>query len=422
MLVDNVRIKLTAGNGGNGCVAFHREKYVANGGPSGGDGGHGGSIILEIDEGTNTLLNYRYKHKFAAQHGEDGKGSKCHGANSPDLILKVPPGTIVKDAESGQIIKDMSDCTSYVICKGGRGGWGNQHFATPTRQIPRFAKGGLRGEEKEVIFELKMLADVGLIGLPNAGKSSILSVISAATPKIAGYRFTTLSPNLGVVNVGEGKGFVAADIPGLIEGASEGIGLGHEFLRHVDRCRLLVHVVDISGYDGDPIENIKLINEELAKYSEDLANRPQIIAANKYDIYDDELVNLEEFERFINAAEYDLVYVSAATNENIQTLVNMVSERLKLLPEMKVYEPEYIKPEITYDNRDITVTREDDAYVVEGEWLYNLMGSINIHDRESLRYFQRMLLSNGIIEKLEEYGVSDGDTVIVYNYEFDFVK
>ena len=422
MLVDNVRVKLTAGNGGNGCVSFRREKYVSHGGPDGGDGGNGGNIVIEIDNGANTLLNYRYKHKFAAQPGADGKGGKIHGKTADDLVLKVPPGTIIKDVESGQIIKDMSDCEPYILCKGGRGGWGNQHFATPTRQIPRFAKGGLKGEEKEVIFELKMLADVGLIGLPNAGKSSILSVISAATPKIADYRFTTLVPNLGVVSIGEGHGFVAADIPGLIEGASEGVGLGHEFLRHVDRCRLLVHVVDISGYDGDPVENIKLINEELAKYNEELAKRPQIIAANKLDIHDDEIVDFEEFERFINAAEYDLVYVSAATNENIQTLVNMISERLKLLPDIKIYEPEYVKPEETYTSREITITREDDAYIVEGDWLYNLMNSININDRESLRYFQRMLLGNGIIEQLEEFGVTDGDTVIMYNYEFDFVK
>lgn len=422
MLIDNVRIKLTAGDGGNGCVSFRREKYVSHGGPDGGDGGNGGNIVIEIDEGTNTLLNYRYKHKFTAKNGDDGKGSKFHGKTADDLVLKVPPGTIIKDVESGQVIKDMSNCEPFIICKGGRGGWGNQHFATPTRQIPRFAKGGLKGEEKDVIFELKMLADVGLIGLPNAGKSSILSVISAAKPKIADYKFTTLSPNLGVVNVGDGKGFVVADIPGLIEGASEGIGLGHEFLRHIDRCRLLVHVVDISGYDGDPIENIKLINEELLKYNSELADRPQIIAANKLDIHDGELVDLEAFERFINAAEYDLVYVSAAVNENIQTLVNMITERLKLLPEIKVYEPEYIKPEDDFDNREITITREDDAYIVEGEWLYNLMNSINLNDRDSLRYFQRMLLSNGIIEKLEQFGVGDGDTVIIYNFEFDFVK
>lgn len=422
MLIDNVRLKLTAGDGGNGCVSFRREKYVSHGGPDGGDGGNGGNIVIEIDEGSNTLNNYRYKRYFTAKNGDDGKGSKFHGKTADDLILKVPPGTIIKDAESGQIIKDMSNSEPFILCKGGRGGWGNQHFATPTRQIPRFAKSGLKGEEKEVIFELKMLADVGLIGLPNAGKSSILSVISAAKPKIADYKFTTLSPNLGVVNIGDGKGFVAADIPGIIEGASEGVGLGHEFLRHIERCRLLIHVVDISGYDGDPIENIKLINEELAKYSDKLAKRPQIIAANKFDIYDDELVNLEEFERFINAAEYELVYVSAATNENIQTLVHMVSERLKLLPDIEVYEAEYVKPEEDYDNREITIRRENDAYIVEADWLYNLMGSVNIDDRDSLRYFQRVLLNKGVIEKLEEYGVTDGDTVIIYNFEFDFIK
>lgn len=419
MFVDNVKLYLKAGDGGNGCVSFRREKYVSHGGPDGGDGGHGGNVVFEIDENVNTLLEYRYKHKFIAKNGDNGKPGKIHGKTADDLVLKIPPGTVIRDAETNQIIKDMSACENFIICKSGKGGWGNQHFATPTRQIPRFAKSGILGEEKEVILELKMIADVGLIGLPNAGKSSILSVISAAKPKIANYQFTTLSPNLGVVNMGEGKGFVAADIPGLIEGASEGVGLGHEFLRHIDRCRLLIHVVDMS--EENPIENIKLINSELKKYSEELAERPQIIVANKIDILDEEIVNLKEFERFIDAAEYELVYISAATMENIPTLINMIAEKLKFLPDIKIYETEYIKPEID-SGREITIQNVNGVYTVEGDWLYRLMGSINFEDNDSLKYFQKVLLNSGIIAALEEKGVRDGDTVSIYDFEFDFIK
>jgi len=427
MFVDNVKIYLKAGDGGNGCVSFHREKYVSHGGPDGGDGGNGGNIILRIDEGANTLLDYKYRHKFIAQNGGDGKASKFHGKNGEDLILPVPPGTIVKDAETGQIICDMSDCEPFRICKGGKGGWGNQHFATPTRQIPRFAKSGIKGEEKEVIFELKMLADVGLIGFPNVGKSSILSIISSAKPKIANYHFTTLSPNLGVVKTGEGTGFVAADIPGLIEGAADGLGLGHEFLRHVDRCRLMLHVVDVSGSEmRDPVEDIKKINSELEKYSPELAERPQIIVANKFDILDDEQKDgeyLDKFEEYIDEMGFELIYVSAATRYNIEELVSMTSERLKLLPPIKKYETEYI-PEDDIEKRnnyDITIRNENGVYIVEGEWLLRLMGNINFSDRESLMYFQRMLKSKGVIDALVEKGVVDGDTVSIYDFEFDFV-
>jgi len=419
MFVDNVKLYLKAGDGGNGCVSFRREKYVSHGGPDGGDGGHGGNVVFEINENVNTLFEYKYRHKFVAQNGDNGKPGKIHGKTADDLVLKVPLGTVIRDAETNQIIKDMSACEPFIMCKGGKGGWGNQHFATPTRQIPRFAKSGITGEEKEVILELKMIADVGLIGLPNAGKSSILSVISAAKPKIANYQFTTLSPNLGVVNMGEGKGFVAADIPGLIEGASEGVGLGHEFLRHIDRCRLLIHVVDMS--EENPIENIKLINLELKKYSEELAERPQIIVANKIDILDEEIVNLKEFERFIDAAEYELVYISAATMENIPTLINMIAEKLKFLPDIKIYETEYIKPEID-SGREITIRNENGVYIVEGDWLYRLMGSINFEDNDSLKYFQKVLLNSGVIAALEEKGVRDGDTVSIYDFEFDFIK
>ena len=324
MLFDNVKVHLKAGNGGNGCVSFHREKYISHGGPDGGDGGNGGSIIFKVDTNVDTLTYYKYKRKFVAESGANGAGSKFHGKNGQDLILPVPPGTIVKDAESGLIIIDMSSCSEYVICKGGRGGWGNKHFATPTRQVPRFAKAGLIGEEKDVILELKLIADVGLLGLPNVGKSSILSMISGAKPKVADYHFTTLEPSIGAVEVAEDAAFVCADIPGLIEGASVGLGLGHEFLRHVDRCRLLVHVVDISGREGrDPIEDIKLINNELKNCSDELANRPQIIAANKCDLLDEDS-DISAFEAFVKENGWEIIYISAATGMNIRELVNMV--------------------------------------------------------------------------------------------------
>ncbi len=427
MLIDKVKVYLKAGDGGNGAVAFHREKYVSHGGPDGGDGGRGGNVILRIEEGTNTLLDYKYRHKFIAQNGDNGKGGKIHGKNGEDIILPVPPGTIVKDASSGQIICDMSDCEPFTICKGGKGGWGNRHFATPTRQIPRFAKSGLKGEEREVIFELKMLADVGLVGFPNVGKSSILSIISAAKPKIANYHFTTLSPNLGVVKTGEGTGFVCADIPGLIEGASDGLGLGHEFLRHVDRCRLILHVVDISGLEGrDPVEDIKTINHELEKYSPELASRPQIIAANKFDALDEEAMEpgyLDRFEAYIDECGYELIYISAATGERIDDMVHMVSERLKLLPPLKIYEADYVPedPLVDRDNFDVTVRNENGLFIVEGEWLERLMGNINFDDRESLQYFQRVLKDKGVIKALEDKGVGDGDPVSIYDFEFDFI-
>ena len=425
MFVDNVKIYIKAGDGGNGCISFHREKYVARGGPDGGDGGHGGNIVFVIDEGTNTLLDFRYHRKFIAKNGGDGMPAKFHGATADDLIIKVPAGTGIKDAESGKIIKDMSDCGPTVICKGGRGGWGNRHFATPTRQIPRFAKNGTKGEEREVILELKMLADVGLVGFPNVGKSSILSMISAAKPKIANYHFTTLSPMLGVVRVHESAGFVCADIPGLIEGAADGAGLGHDFLRHVDRCRLIIHVVDISCSEGrDPIDDVKKINAELANYNDRLATRPQIIAANKADAADMDSEVVARFEDFVkNELGAELIYVSAATGENLTTLVNMTAEKLKDLPPIEYYEADYVKEEVVdTGDRTVNITNEDGVYVVEAEWLYNFMGSINFDDRESLSYFQRVLKSSGVIEQLEAAGVKDGDTVSMYEFEFDFVK
>ena len=426
MFVDHVKIYIKAGDGGNGAVAFHREKYVSAGGPDGGDGGHGGNIVFRVDEGTNTLLAFRYKHKFIAQNGGNGKGSKFHGATADDLVIMVPPGTLIRDSETGKVIHDMSenDGADYIACKGGRGGWGNRHFATPTRQVPMFAKSGTKGQEKEVILELKMLADVGLIGYPSVGKSSILARISAAKPKIADYHFTTLSPNLGVVRAKGERGFVAADIPGLIEGAADGAGLGHAFLRHVDRCRLLLHVVDISCFEGrDPVEDIEKINYELARYSEELASRPQIILANKTDALDRELVDIPTFEAYVRENGWTLLYISAATGEGIPEMVELVAERLAELPPMRVYEQEYA-PEDTYvgGGKETTIRRENNTFYVEGEWLVNLMGQINFEDYESLNFFQRVLQRSGVFEALEEKGCRDGHTVSIYDFEFDYVK
>ena len=426
MFVDHVRIQLKAGDGGNGAVAFHREKYVSAGGPDGGDGGRGGNVIFRVDLGSNTLLAFRYKHHFTAERGGDGKGSKFHGANGKDLIIMVPPGTLILDVESGKIIHDMSenDGADYIACKGGRGGWGNRHFATSTRQVPMFAKNGTKGEEKEVILELKMLADVGIIGYPSVGKSSILARISAAKPKIADYHFTTLSPNLGVVRTGGEQGFVAADIPGLIEGAADGAGLGHEFLRHIDRCRLLWHVVDISCFEGrDPIDDVENINVELDRYSPELADRPQIIVANKTDSLDREVVDIPAFEHFVEVNGWKLFYVSAATGEGLDELLRYTAERLRDLPPMKIYSQEY-DPEDAYvgGGKETVIRRENDTFFVEGEWLLNLMGQINFSDYESLNFFQRVLQRSGVFEALEAKGCRDGHTVSIYDFEFEYVK
>ncbi len=422
MFVDNVKLYVKAGDGGNGCVSFHREKYVSHGGPDGGDGGNGGNVIVRVDPGTNTLLAYRYKHKFIADNGADGKNSKFHGKTADDLYLPVPPGTVIKDAESGLVIHDMSDGEDFLLCKGGNGGWGNTHFATATRQIPRFAKGGMKGQEREVIFELKMLANVGLVGLPNVGKSSILSRVTAAKPKIANYHFTTVSPNLGVVKIGEDGGFVMADIPGLIEGASDGAGLGHEFLRHVDRCRLLVHVVDISGQEGrNPVNDISLVNKEIKAYSEELSSRPQIIAANKVDCIDPS-ADLTEFEDFVKENGWEIVYISAATGKNLDTLIALISRRLSKLPPMATYDTEYTaKPVEERKTQEIAVKNVNGVWCVEGAWLENLINSVNFDDRESLMYFQRVLKNSGVIDQLTEHGVKDGDTVDLCGFEFDFV-
>ncbi len=426
MFVDNVKIYVKAGDGGNGAVAFHREKYVSHGGPDGGDGGHGGNIVFRVDKGCNTLLAFRYKHKFIAENGDNGKGGKIHGATAKDMIISVPPGTLIRDEETGKIIHDMTenDGADYVCCKGGKGGWGNRHFATATRQIPMFAKSGKKGEEKNLILELKMLADVGLIGYPSVGKSSILARISAAKPKIADYHFTTLSPNLGVVSTGEESGFVAADIPGLIEGAADGAGLGHAFLRHVDRCRLLLHVVDISATEyRDPIDDIKNINYELKRYSPELASRPQIIVANKVDMLDTERVDIDEFEEFVKDNGWELVYVSAITGKGLDETIKKAASMLKELPPMLIYEAEY-QPEDAYvgASHDTVIRRENDTFYVEGEWLYNLVGQVNFEDYESLNFFQRVLKKSGVFELLEAKGCTDGMTVSIYGFEFDYVK
>ena len=427
MFIDKTKIYIKAGNGGNGAVAFHREKYVAAGGPSGGDGGKGGNIIFRVDTGVNTLLAFRYKHKFIAENGGNGMPEKMHGKSAKDLVILVPPGTLIRDAATEKILHDMSqdDGADYLCCKGGRGGFGNKHFATSTRQFPMFAKNGTKGEEREVILELKMLADVGIIGYPSVGKSSILARISAAKPEIADYHFTTISPNLGVVAGDEpGSGFVAADIPGLIEGAADGAGLGHAFLRHVDRCRLLLHVVDISCFElRDPVEDIKMINHELERYSAELAQRPQIIIANKVDALDESVVDIEAFEKYVDDNGFEMMYVSAATGEGIREMIRVVSERLRLLPPMKVYEGEY-EPEDAYKGggKETIIRREKNVFYVEGEWLYNLMGQINFSDYESLNFFQRVLQKSGVFEELEANGCKDGDTVSIYDFEFDYIK
>ena len=426
MFIDHIKIYVKAGDGGNGAVSFRREKYVAAGGPDGGDGGRGGNIVFRVDPGSNTLLSYRYKRKFVAENGGGGMGGKMHGKNGEDTVLPVPPGTLIRDAASGKIIFDMANADEFILCHGGRGGFGNRHFATPTRQIPRFAKSGTKGEEREVLLELKMLAEVGLVGFPNVGKSSILSRISAAKPKIADYHFTTLSPNLGVVKTGEGHGFLAADIPGLIEGASDGAGLGHEFLRHVDRCRLLLHVVDASAQDGrDPLEDIDKIDAELEKYSDELGGRPQILVANKTDAIPEDAPIREELRSYAEKLGREIVFVSAVTGEGLPELVRLAEKKLATMPKLPVYEPEISAEEEAAAGavgaRETTVRVENGVYYVEGEWLRNFMGQINFDDYESLNFFQRVLLKNGVIDKLREAGVKEGDTVDLYDFEFEFL-
>ena len=421
--IDKARITVRAGNGGNGAVAFHREKYIAAGGPDGGDGGNGGSIILKVDDNMSTLMDFRYKRKYVAGNGVDGQGGRKSGKDGESLTIRVPRGTLVRDAESGEIIKDMSDDTPFVLCKGGRGGWGNQHFATPTRQVPRFAKAGLPGESHDVVLELKLLADVGLVGFPNVGKSTLLSVVSRAQPKIANYHFTTLFPNLGVVYVEEGVSFVMADIPGIIEGAADGAGLGHDFLRHIDRCRLLIHVVDVSGSEGrDPVEDFEAINAELKQYSPELASRKMIVAANKVDIMSDPTL-LDKLRTHVEGQGMELFEISAAAHQGVRELVKKAAQELQELPPVAVYEPTYVErpPEVDTTG-EVQIERYDDTWVVEAPWLQRLIANVNFGDYESRNWFDRILRQSGLFDKLEEMGIRDGDIVSLYDLEFEYQR
>ncbi|MBR6623273.1 MAG: GTPase ObgE [Ruminococcus sp.] len=424
MFVDRAKIIIKAGDGGDGAVSFHREKYVAAGGPDGGDGGKGGDVVFQVDDNFSTLIDFRYKRKYFAERGQNGGARNCTGRGAPPLIIKVPRGTLIRDAKTGRIMADMSTDEPKILAKGGRGGKGNVHFATPTRQIPKFAKPGFPGEEFEVSLELKLLADVGLVGYPNVGKSTLISVVSAAKPKIANYHFTTLTPVLGVVRTGEEKSFVMADIPGLIEGAGDGAGLGHEFLRHVERCRLIVHVVDVSGIEGrDPKSDFEIINKELAKFNEELALRPQIVAANKSDMASEE--QIADFRSYIEEQGIPFFCISAATTKGTTELVNKITEVLETLPPIKEYEAEPI-PQAELDEmagagKQFGIFVEDGIYYVEAPWMQPIMRTVDPDDYSSLQYFQRVLINSGIIAKLEEMGIQEGDTVDLEGFEFDFV-
>ncbi len=419
-MIDKVTINIKAGKGGDGAVSFRREKYVAKGGPDGGDGGKGGNVVFVVDEGINTLLDFKNRRKFKAPDGDNGQGRKFAGKTGEDLRIRVPRGTVIKDL-AGRVIHDMSDGNDYVAAKGGRGGWGNTRFATATRQAPRFAKNGFEGEQLDLVLELKMLADVGLAGFPNVGKSTLLSKISAANPKIANYHFTTLAPNLGVVRIYE-KDFVVADIPGLIEGASEGLGLGHDFLRHIDRCRLVLHLFDISASEReDPLDDIKKINKELKKYSADLGNRPQILVGNKIDCGIDEEA-LKRIKSYASRKGQKLFLISGVTGEGVDELMRFVAQMLDTLPPLTTYESEITEvEEIDYTDRSVEITVEGDTYHVKGDWIKRVCGGVNFDDRESFMFFQRVLKNSGVIKALEDKGISDGDTVEIYGLEFDFI-
>ena len=416
--IDIATIWLHAGKGGDGAVSFHREKFVAAGGPDGGDGGRGGSVIFKVDDNLSTLLDFRYKKKYVAAPGEPGGGKRCKGKDGADLIIRVPRGTIIRDQKTGQVMKDMSDSEPFVAAKGGNGGWGNTHFATPTRQAPRFAKPGLPGVERDIILELKLLADVGLVGFPNVGKSTLLSMVSAARPKIANYHFTTLAPNLGICRQ-YGTDFVMADIPGLVEGASEGVGLGIRFLRHVERTRLLVHVVDIAGSEGrDPVEDFEHICDELVAYG-DLAERPQIVAANKMDLPGAE-ENLERLKKHLKGTDIEVYPVSAATQQGFDALMGAIVRILPTLPERRVFEEEL--PVETAEQAPFTIEKDGGYYVVSGPAMEQLIDSVNFTDQESLNYFHRTLRSRGVIDALRAAGAKEGDSVVIGDMEFDFVE
>ncbi|MDR1734364.1 MAG: GTPase ObgE [Oscillospiraceae bacterium] len=423
MFVDKAKVKLTAGKGGDGCVAFHREKYIASGGPSGGDGGDGGSIYLLADDGLSTLADFRYKRKYKAPDGAPGDGGRRNGKKGEPLTVRVPRGTLVRDAATGALLADVSGDAPVLLCKGGRGGWGNTHFATPTRQTPRFAKPGIPGESVEAELELKLLADVGLLGFPNVGKSSFLSVVSEAKPIVGDYHFTTVTPVLGVVRMGEGQSFVMADIPGLIEGAAEGAGLGHQFLRHVERCRMLIHILDAAGSeDRDPLEDYAKINSELAHYLPELMDVPQIIVGNKIDLAAPE--QLERLRAFFADKGLPYYEMCAPIAEGTRDVVNAAAAMLASLPPIKRYEAD--RPQLPTEvkaGQRFTVREEEGIYFVEeADWLLRILQGCDIDDYESLQYFQRVLQSSGIIDALEKAGIAEGDTVVVYDFEFDYVR
>jgi len=420
MFIDLAKINLKAGDGGNGAVSFLREKYVNAGGPDGGDGGKGGNVIFLADNHMSTLTEFRYKRNYAAQNGANGGGKNCTGKDGSDLIIRVPRGTLIKDLQSGRLIADISGDGPVIIARGGKGGWGNAKFATPTRQIPRFSKPGRPGDALEVQLELKLLADVGLAGFPNVGKSTLISMVSHAKPEIANYHFTTLTPVLGVVRIEEGASFVMADIPGLIEGASNGVGLGYDFLRHIERCRLLIHLVDVSGIEGrDPISDFEIINAELAAFNPEIAQRPMLVAANKCDIASRE--QIDRFCEYIREKNLEVFEISAATNKGLKELINAVAAKLATLPPIIEFKPEpFMPPQV--DTRAFEVTGGNGSFEVIAPWLEPVLNSVNMNDYESLQYFQRVLKHSGIIDKLEEMGVQEGDTVSILGFEFDYVK
>lgn len=425
MFVDKAKIKIKAGNGGDGAVSFHREKYVAAGGPDGGDGGKGGDILFQADDNFSTLIDFRYKRKYLAENGENGKAKNCSGKSAQDLVVKVPRGTVIREASTGKVMADISGDEPVVIAKGGRGGRGNSNFATSTRQIPKFAKPGYPGEEFEIILELKLIADVGLVGFPNVGKSTLISVVSAAKPKIADYHFTTLTPVLGVVQMGESKSFVIADIPGLIEGASEGVGLGHEFLRHVERCRLILHILDVSGIEGrNPAEDFEIINRELKNFSEDLAKCPQIVAANKCDIASKE--QIDELRKYIESKGLKFFEISAASSKGTAELMNEAAAVLDTLPPVKKYEADpsirQAIEEKSVRSKGFSISVEDGVYYVDADWLEPIMRTVNMDDYSSLQYFQNVLRSSGIIDKLIKMGIQEKDSVNILGFEFDFIN
>lgn len=422
MFVDTAKIKIKAGDGGDGAVSFHREKYVAAGGPDGGDGGRGGNIVFVADTNLSTLADFRYKRKYFASKGENGKGGRCRGRNAEDLVIRVPLGTLVKEEGTNRLLADVSTKEPYIVAKGGKGGWGNPHFATPVRQVPRFAKPGLPGEEFDVVLELKLLADVGLVGFPNVGKSTLVSVVSQAKPEIANYHFTTITPVLGVVSMEEGSSFVMADIPGLIEGAWQGTGLGHQFLRHVERCRMLVHIVDVSGSEGrDPKEDFKAINNELKKFNPELAERPMVVVGNKCDMATDG--QIADFKAYVEEHGYEFFPVMAAIRYGVDPLLKKITEMLSKLPPIAHYEAEPA-PIVTVDDFDdhtVAIKNVNGIYTVEADWLLQVMKGINFDDYESLNYFQKVLINGGVIDALRKNGCSDGDTVSIYDVEYDFM-